>query len=105
MNKYIGKHKNELPTPSLVIDKNKLIYNLELMRDLAKQKKVNLRPHAKTHKCSQLARLQLEYGAISICVTKVSEALIMAKAGITGILITSPIVSFGKLRFYLRFLI
>ncbi|TXI93087.1 MAG: DSD1 family PLP-dependent enzyme [Neisseriales bacterium] len=96
MNKYIGKHKNELPTPSLVIDKNKLIYNLELMRDLAKQKKVNLRPHAKTHKCSQLARLQLEYGAIGICVTKVSEALIMAKAGITGILITSPIVSFGK---------
>lgn len=96
MNKYLGKHKNELPTPSLVIDKSKLIKNLQLMRDLAKQKNVNLRPHAKTHKCSQLARLQLEYGAIGICVTKVSEALVMAKAGILGILITSPIVSLGK---------
>lgn len=94
--KYIGKHKGELDTPCLVIDKSKLIDNLELMRDLAKQKKVNLRPHAKTHKCSQLARLQLQYGANGICVTKVSEALVMARAGISGLLITSPIVTFGK---------
>lgn len=96
LKKYLGLHKSKLDTPCLVIDKKKLLSNLALMRDLAASKKVALRPHIKTHKCSQLAKLQLEYGAVGVCVAKVSEALVMAKAGINSILITSPLVTGQK---------
>ena len=95
--KYLGLHKNQLPTPCLVIDKSKLLSNLSLMQQLAKDKGVNVRPHAKTHKCSKIAQLQLEYGAIGICVAKLSEAQVMVQAGINGILITSPIVADNKI--------
>ena len=97
MRNWLGLHKRELPTPCLVIDKEKLHANLALMNHLAKLKNVAVRPHVKTHKCSQLAQLQLDYGAVGICVTKVSEALVMARAGITGILITSPVIARNKI--------
>ncbi len=94
---FIGKHKLELDTPCLVIDKTKLLANLDLMNRLAQAKQVQVRPHAKTHKCTQIAKLQIEHGAVGICVAKVSEAYQMAAAGIKGILITSPIVSKAKI--------
>jgi D-serine deaminase-like pyridoxal phosphate-dependent protein len=51
---------------------------------------VTLRPHAKTHKCATVARLQLEAGAVGICCAKLGEAEAMAAAGIGSILVTSP---------------
>ena len=95
---YLGLHKSQLPTPCLLIDKHKLINNLTLMQQLAKNKEVNVRPHAKTHKCSKIAQLQLKYGAIGICVAKISEAQVMVQAGARGILITSPIVADNKIK-------
>ncbi len=68
------------------------------MQDFAKDKNIFVRPHAKTHKSSQIARLQLEAGCVGICVTKVSEAYVLAKKGIKGILITSPIVGDNKVQ-------
>lgn len=99
MNKsnYIGKNKYQLDTPVLVIDKSKLLNNLSMLQNFAKKSKIDVRPHAKTHKCTMLAKLQLEYGAVGICVAKVSEALELAKAGINGILITSPVVTTLKI--------
>lgn len=96
-NNSLGLNKFKLNTPCLVIDKNKLLHNLKYMQDLAKSKNVQVRPHAKTHKCSKIAQLQLDNGACGICVAKVSEALVMAKNGITGTLITSPIVALNKI--------
>jgi D-serine deaminase-like pyridoxal phosphate-dependent protein len=52
-----------------------------------------LRPHAKTHKCAAIAKLQIEAGAVGICCAKLGEAEAMADAGIESILITSPIVA------------
>jgi D-serine deaminase-like pyridoxal phosphate-dependent protein len=49
------------------------------------------RPHAKTHKCPTIARLQMEAGAVGICTAKVSEAAVMVHAGIECVLITSPV--------------
>lgn len=98
---YLGLHKNQLPTPCLIIDRNKLTSNLSLMQQLAQDKEVNVRPHTKTHKCSKIAKLQLEHGAIGICVAKLSEAQVMAQAGIRGILITSPVVAENKIKWLL----
>jgi D-serine deaminase-like pyridoxal phosphate-dependent protein len=52
---FIGKHKLELDTPCLVLDKTKLLANLDLMNRLAQAKQVQVRPHAKTHKCTKIA--------------------------------------------------
>lgn len=90
--------KSELDTPCLVIDKNKLIQNLSNMQTHCKQYSVNLRPHAKTHKCSKIAKMQIDCGAIGISVAKISEAEILINNNIPGILITSPIVTETKIK-------
>lgn len=89
--------KLQLDTPCLVIDKHKLISNLELMRAHGVKNKINIRPHVKTHKCTELARLQIEYGAIGISAAKLSEAEGLINKGIRNILITSPIVTREKI--------
>ncbi len=51
-----------------------------------------LRPHAKTHKSVRIARLQLDAGAIGICCATIGEAELLCSAGISGVLVTSPVV-------------
>jgi D-serine deaminase-like pyridoxal phosphate-dependent protein len=77
----IGLNKYELDTPCLVIDKNALKFNLDVMRKHALRTNVHVRPQCKTHKCSQLARMQLEYGAIGISAAKISEAEVLVGKG------------------------
>lgn len=88
----------ELDTPCLVIEKSALEFNLKVMRQHSQDTKVNIRPHVKTHKCSKLAKLQIEYGAIGISAAKVSEAEVLIDAGINNILITSPVVTVTKIK-------
>jgi len=97
MSKFLGLNKMELDTPCLVIEKGALEFNLKVMQEHSQNTKVNIRPHVKTHKCSQLAKLQIEYGAIGISAAKVSEAEVLINAGIKNVLITSPVVSKNKI--------
>jgi len=83
----------KLATPALVIDLDALERNIAAMAAHAKKAGVALRPHAKTHKCSQIARLQLAAGALGICCAKLGEAEALAEAGIDSILLTSPVVT------------
>ncbi len=80
--------KHDLDTPCLVIDIDILEKNLETMQARANAAGKTLRPHAKTHKCTVLAKKQLEKGAIGVCVAKVSEAEALVDAGVHGILVT-----------------
>ena len=83
----------QLQTPALVIDLDMLERNIARMAEHARTVNIALRPHAKTHKCSEIARRQLEAGARGICVAKLGEAEALADAGIDSILITSPVVT------------
>jgi D-serine deaminase-like pyridoxal phosphate-dependent protein len=58
---------------------------------------VRLRPHAKSHKCPEIARRQIEAGAVGVCVATLREAEVMAEAGLPGILITSELVGEAKI--------
>lgn len=71
--------------------------NITKMQGHANDHDKALRPHAKSHKCSQIAKLQIERGAIGICTAKLSEAEALAKAGIENLLITGPVVTEAKL--------
>jgi D-serine deaminase-like pyridoxal phosphate-dependent protein len=94
---FIGQSKWKLDTPCLVMDLGKLERNLQTMQAHAARFGKQLRPHAKTHKCSRIARMQVEAGAVGICVAKVSEAEVLVQNGIRGVLVTSPVVTRYKI--------
>ncbi len=83
--------KQQLPTPALLLDLDKFESNLARMAARIKESGKALRPHAKAHKCVEIARRQIAAGAIGVCVATVAEAEWMAAAGIPGLLLTSPV--------------
>ena len=83
----------ELATPALVIDLDIFERNVARMAEFARGRGIALRPHAKTHKSSEIARRQIAAGARGICTAKLGEAEALAAAGIDSILITSPVVT------------
>jgi 3-hydroxy-D-aspartate aldolase len=83
----------KMATPALVVDLDVLERNIAAMAAHAKKAGVALRPHAKTHKCASIAKLQIAAGALGVCCAKLGEAEALAAAGINSILITSPVVT------------
>jgi len=82
-----------LNTPVLVIDRDVLQRNVEAMAAFAKANGMALRPHAKTHKSVEIAKLQMAAGAVGVCCAKLGEAEALAAGGVQNILITSPVVT------------
>lgn len=89
--------KVDLPTPALLVDLDRFRANIEKMAEHCRGTGATLRPHAKTHKCPEIARRQMAAGARGISVATVPEAEAMVAAGVTGVLLTSPIVEPGKI--------
>lgn len=91
----IGQQESRaaLNTPALVIDRDALDRNIAAMAAFAKQQGLALRPHAKTHKSADIARLQMAAGALGVCCAKLGEAEALGGQGVNAILITSPVVT------------
>lgn len=83
--------KQEIPTPALLVDLDAFEANVARAAHEAAAAGKKLRPHAKAHKCAEIARRQIVAGACGVCVATVSEAELMAKAGIPDLLLTSPV--------------
>jgi D-serine deaminase-like pyridoxal phosphate-dependent protein len=92
-----GSGVSEIDTPALVIDLDALERNIGAMAAFARSRHVALRPHAKSHKCAQIARLQIQAGAVGVCVQKVGEAEALAASGIRDIYLTNEVVDPAKL--------
>lgn len=91
-----------LDTPALVIDLDQLDQNLERMQSHINDSGMMLRAHTKMHKCPELARRQVENGAVGVCAAKVSEAEVMCDAGIEDVLVTSPLATREKVKRFVR---
>jgi D-serine deaminase-like pyridoxal phosphate-dependent protein len=89
--------KWELDTPALCLELDAFEANLATMQQTVSRNRIASRPHAKTHKCPAIARLQLENGSIGICTAKVSEAEVMFEHGIDRILMTTTNVTPSKI--------
>ncbi len=89
--------KAELPTPALLLDLDRFERNLQKMAAHVKAVGKKIRPHAKTHKCPEIARRQIAAGAVGVCVAKVGEAEVMAAAGVRNLLITTEVVGAEKI--------
>src|SRR5438046_4238816 len=87
----VGLPKADLPTPALLVDLDAFEANLKRMAEHCKRAGFGFRPHAKTHKCPEIAKRQVASGALGVCVATVPEAEAMVAAGIKGVLLTSPI--------------
>src|SRR5204863_8238508 len=82
---------SDLPTPQVVVDRRRLMNNIERVQKLANSGGLRLRPHAKTHKSPAIAKWQLEQGAVGICCAKIGEAEVFADAGIADIRLPYPV--------------
>jgi D-serine deaminase-like pyridoxal phosphate-dependent protein len=92
-----GDPLHAVDTPALLLDLDAFERNLQRMAQALSATKVRLRPHAKSHKCPEIARRQVALGAVGICCQKVSEAAVFVDGGIQDILVTNEVVGAAKL--------
>ena len=86
----------DLPTPALLIDRERALENIRMMQEKADRLGLALRPHIKTHRMPYFAKLQMEAGACGIACAKIGEAEVMADAGIGDIFIANEVIGRDK---------
>ncbi len=94
----IGMPLDEVDTPALLLDLDVFERNLQLLNDSLAGRNVKLRPHAKSHKCPQIALRQMALGAVGVCCQKVSEAEAMVDGGVSDVLIANEVVGSAKVK-------
>src|ERR1700716_1125589 len=94
----IGRARSDVSTPALLLDLDKAKRNIATMAAQFRELPADLRPHFKAHKSPQLARLQVEAGAIGVACATVWEAIVIAEAGIIDVLIANQVVQPDKVR-------
>src|SRR4029453_4547116 len=94
--------RDEIPTPALLLDLDRFERNVARMAAHASTYGKGLRPHAKTHRCPEIARRQIEAGAHGVGCAKLGEAEVMSAAGVRGLLITTEVVTPGGIQRLLR---
>ena len=94
----IGMPVDEVDTPCLVVDLDAFERNVEKLGRYMKEKGLRHRAHAKTHKSSDIAMIQMERGgACGVCCQKVSEAEALVSAGIRDVLVSNQVVAPKKI--------
>jgi D-serine deaminase-like pyridoxal phosphate-dependent protein len=94
----IGRARDDLATPSLLLDLDILRTNLAVMEAGMRGVATTLRAHVKVHKSPHIARLQVEHGAIGVGCATVWEAIVMARAGIDDVFVINEVVGRDKTR-------
>ena len=94
----IGMALEEVDTPALLLDLDAFERNLQHLAGAVKGSSVQLRPHAKTHKCTVIARRQMALGAVGVCCQKVGEAEAMVYGGVSNVLVSNQVVGATKLK-------
>jgi D-serine deaminase-like pyridoxal phosphate-dependent protein len=89
---------NDLDTPCLLLDYDAMLDNITSTHQFIIGSGKAIRAHVKAHKCSQLAKIQIENGAHGLCTATLSEAEKLFQKGFDNILITRPIVEKNKIQ-------
>ena len=93
-----GVPLSQIETPAVLVDRARLRRNIAWAAEVAERHRIALRPHVKTHKCVEIARMQLEQGAVGLTASKVDEALVFVEAGVPSITVAYPLVDDRKAR-------
>ncbi|CAN7363023.1 DSD1 family PLP-dependent enzyme [Bosea sp. LjRoot90] len=97
--KLVGEagSRARLETPAAVLDLDLFEHNIALMAETCRKAGLNLRPHAKSHKCAEIARRQMAAGALGNCCAKPGELLALFEGGVRDLLLSAPIASPAKI--------
>ncbi len=93
----IGRKRHDLITPALILDLPVARRNIAKMADRIKTMPARLRPHIKVHKSPELARMQVDAGAIGISTATVWEAIVMIRSGLDSIFVVNTIAGREKI--------
>ena len=92
----VGDAVTDVDTPALILDLDRFEGNLARLMSAVQGRGIRVRPHAKSHKCVEIARRQMAAGAIGICCQKTSEAEPFLAGGISDVLISNEVVGDRK---------
>ena len=87
----IDRNRRELITPALIMDLDVVRRNIQFMMQRLSTMKARLRPHVKCQKSPELARLQVQAGAIGVCTATVWEAMVMSASGVEDVMIANQV--------------
>ena len=87
----------EVDTPALLLDLEAFERNLDRLDNTLAGTGIRVRPHAKSHKCPEIALRQMARGAIGVCCQKVSEAEAMVEGGVMNVLVANEVIGAPKL--------
>jgi len=88
----------EIETPALILEEDIFRKNMQCMQEIIWKSGLKLRPHYKSHRCPEIAKLQLKYGAAGMCCAKVGEAEDLAACGIEDILVANEVTVPAKVK-------
>ena len=94
----IGKKRREVETPALILDLKTATRNIQYMADQMRDLPAALKPHIKGQKSPELAKMQIEAGAIGVCTATVWEAIVMSRIGIEDVFIANEIGGTEKIK-------
>ncbi|RYF14270.1 MAG: DSD1 family PLP-dependent enzyme [Comamonadaceae bacterium] len=97
LKRLVGQSVAAIDTPALVVDLDAMQRNLSRMAEFARKHGLRWRPHAKMHKSSAIAKLQLQAGAVGVCVQKTAEAEAMVAGGVYNVYISNEVIAPAKL--------
>ncbi len=92
-----GQPLSEVDTPALLLDLDAFERNLDCMDRTLAGFRIRVRPHAKSHKCPEIALRQMAHGAVGVCCQKVSEAEAMVEGGVMNVMVSNEVVGATKL--------
>jgi D-serine deaminase-like pyridoxal phosphate-dependent protein len=94
----IGRARDEVTTPALLLDLDVAKRNIAVMAERFRDLPAELRPHIKVHKSPHLSRMQVAAGAIGVACATAWEAVVMSEAGIEDVLVANEVVHPDKVR-------
>ena len=92
-----GMRLEDVDTPALLLDLAAFERNLDRLDRSLQGRQVRVRPHAKSHKCPEIALRQVARGAVGVCCQKVSEAEALVDGGVKNVMVSNEIVGRSKL--------
>jgi 3-hydroxy-D-aspartate aldolase len=94
---HAGDPLDVVDTPALILDLGPFERNVARMAEAVRHTGVRVRPHAKSHKCPEIALRQIDAGAVGVCAQKVSEAEAMVDGGVEDVLVSNEVVGATKI--------
>lgn len=88
---------SSIDTPAILLDYEQLVDNIRTIQKTADDNGAVVRPHIKTHKCHEIARLQFEAGAVGVTAAKTDEAIEFMAHGAGSVTVAYPLVVPTKL--------